>query len=231
MPGPVPERALVEPRSFRNSYEAAKAESEVFLLEQMDRGLSATIHRPGMVVGDSVTGKIIQFQVFYHLCEFLSGSRTFGVIPDARGYRLDIIPVDYVARAIQISSLREDTSGRIFHLCTGPEEAPTIWDIAKHVQERFAAHGRPTPPLRPIPPSLVRMLLPAASWLVGKPTRRALRTIPYFLDYLVDGPQGFANTRSRAFFSAAGVELPVVERYLDTVLSYYLESSSAAPAA
>ena len=230
MPGPVPERALFEPRSFRNSYEAAKAESEVFLVEQMERGLSATIHRPGMVVGDSVTGKIIQFQVFYHLCEFLSGRRTFGVIPDARAYRLDIIPVDYVARAIQISSLRGDTSGRIFHLCTGPEESPTIGDIAKHVQERFAANGRPTSTLRPIPPWLMRTLLPAAGWFVGRGTQRALRAVPYFLDYL-DGQQGFANTNSRAFFSSAGIELPAPERYLDTVLSYYLESSAAAPAA
>jgi len=33
------------------------------------------------------------------------------------------------------------------------------------------------------------------------------------------------------FFSAAGIELPAVERYLDTVLSYYLESGAAAPVA
>src|SRR5262249_47879396 len=89
MPGTVPERAFPEARAFRNSYEAAKAEAETFLLEHMARGLPATVHRPSMVVGDSRDGRIIQFQVFYHLCEFLSGRRTAGVIPGARDIRLD----------------------------------------------------------------------------------------------------------------------------------------------
>jgi thioester reductase-like protein len=221
MAGTLPERPLHEPRTFRNSYEAAKAEAETFLLARMDSGLSATIHRPSMVVGHSRTGVIIQFQVFYHLCEFLSGQRTFGIIPDIRGFQLDIIPVDYVARAIQLSSLRNDASGRVFHLCSGGE-SPALTDLSRMVRQRFEAAGRPTPPpLRTIPSAIMRALVPIAGWCVGSSARRALRSLPYFLDYL-DSPPTFANENTCAYFSAAGITLPHPDSYLDAVLSYYL---------
>ena len=219
MAGDLPERAIVEPRAFRNSYEAAKAEAEAFVLERIQNGLPATIHRPSMVVGDSATGRIIQFQVFYHLCEFLSGARTHGVIPALGGFRLDIIPVDYVARAIQIASTRDDTVGRILHECSGVD-APTLQHLAHRVRETFRECGRPTPPLRAIPLKLLRWLLPAAEWLANDAIRRDLRTLPYFLAYL-DTPQTFRNEASRAFYSSAGLDLPATDRYLDVVLRYY----------
>ena len=55
------------------------------------------------VVGDTINGRIIHFQVFYHLCEFLSGRRTLGLAPGFGGARLDIVPADYVAQVIALS--------------------------------------------------------------------------------------------------------------------------------
>ncbi len=226
MAGTVPERAFPEPRSFRNSYEAAKAEAETLVLSEMARGLPATIHRPSMVVGESSGGKIIQFQVFYYLCEFLSGRRTAGIIPDAHDVRLDIVPADYVARAIQVSSMRGDATGQIFHLCSGPRQAPLINDLACRVREFFISRGRRAPSLRPIAPALMRTFLPIARWLVPGKAGRSLQSLSYLLAYL-DEPQTFANDRSQAFFSAAGVTLPPVDSYLDAVLSYYLGREDA----
>jgi thioester reductase-like protein len=74
--GLVPEAPLARPRVFRNTYEHAKADAEDELWAAIRAGLPATVHRPSMVVGDSHTGKIIHFQVFYHLCAYLSGART-----------------------------------------------------------------------------------------------------------------------------------------------------------
>jgi thioester reductase-like protein len=219
--GTVPEQAFNGARDFRNSYEAAKAEAETFLLKEMDRGLPATIHRPSMVVGDSRDGSIIQFQVFYYLCEFLSGRRTAGVVPDTRDIRLDIVPVDYVARAIQASSMRRDAVGRIFHLCAGPSDAPEIGRLSRKVREFFVAHGRHAPSPHPIPLSLIRKLLPIVRRLVTTRARRSLDTLPLFLAYL-DTPQTFANVRTREFFTPVGIEVPPVDRYLDTVLAYYV---------
>jgi nucleoside-diphosphate-sugar epimerase len=226
MPGALPERALIEPRTFRNTYEEAKADAETLLVGEMEAGLPATIHRPSMVVGDSATGRIIQFQVFYHLCEFLSGRRTAGIVPDSRGFRLDIIPVDYVARAIQLSTGCADAAGRIFNLCTGPDDAPLLDDIGRRVRNWLSAQGRAVPPLRVVSPRVIRALLPAAKCVVGAARRRALNTIPFFLDYL-ESPSGFANSNSRRFFAAAGLDVPAVGGYLDSILGYYLQRASA----
>ena len=81
----VTEDWIETPRGFHNTYEQAKAEAEVPVRAAVGEGLPITVHRPSMVVGDSVTGRIISFQVFYHLCEFLTGSRSRGLFPPFGG--------------------------------------------------------------------------------------------------------------------------------------------------
>ncbi|MDV7391197.1 hypothetical protein RZS08_07585, partial [Arthrospira platensis SPKY1] len=83
-------------------------------------------HRPSMVVGAAATGRIIHFQIFYHLCEFLSGRRTFGLFPRLGTARLDTIPVDGVARAIGWAGGRPEWAGRVLHPCAGPEQATRL---------------------------------------------------------------------------------------------------------
>jgi NAD(P)-dependent dehydrogenase (short-subunit alcohol dehydrogenase family) len=75
MSGTLPEEWLSSERSFHNTYEQAKAEAEEIVRVEVEGGLPLTVHRPSMVVGESGSGRIIHFQVFYHLCEFLSGRR------------------------------------------------------------------------------------------------------------------------------------------------------------
>jgi thioester reductase-like protein len=219
-PGLVPERALPEASAFRNTYEAAKAEAEVLIRAHMARGLPVTIHRPSMVVGDSQTGRIIHFQVFYHLCEFLSGRRTAGIIPVAGDIRLDIVPVDYVARAIVASSGSDAASGRIFHLCSGPDRALTIDDLATRIHAFFRSRGVRLRPLRRVPVGVIRALVPIAAFLTSGHLRRSVKTLPYFLAYLEE-PQTFANVDTDRFFSEYGLSAPAVDTYLDAVLSYY----------
>lgn len=227
--GPVvPERILTEARAFRNSYEAAKAEAEVLVWQAVEQGVRATVHRPSMVVGDSRDGRIRQFQVFYHLCEFLSGTRTRGIIPEADDARLDIVPVDYVAGALRRSIESDEAAGRVFHLCAGPEGAPRIRDLATRVRAAFVAHGRQVPRLRAVPPMMFRALTSVAGRLMPT-TAGALRSLPYFLAYL-ETPQTFANAESRRFFSAAGLDLPRLDAYLDPVLSRYLSSGAVGAA-
>jgi len=220
-PGVIAERAFREPRSFRNTYEAAKAEAETVLLDRIDEGLPATIHRPSMVVGDSMTGTIVQFQVFYYLCEFLSGRTTGGVVPDGGDVRLDIIPVDYVARAIDASMRRDDAVGRIFHLCSGPELAPRVNVLGDMVRQHFTMRGHTVPPLRRVAPAAMLDELSEAARGASEAVQRSLQTLPHFLAYL-DEPQTFAHVRTREFLGDDDGEPPSVEHYLKTVLDYYL---------
>jgi nucleoside-diphosphate-sugar epimerase len=191
MPGLVPERPLTEPRQFHNNYERAKAEAENYLLGELAAGLPVTIHRPSMVVGRSDNGRVIRKQIFYYLCEFLTGKPTWGFLPNFGDAKLDIIPVDYVARAIHLCARRPDSVGRIVHLCSGPEKSIRLVDLSERLRRLARQNGQKLPRLRFLPVAWFRRalgLLTALTW--GRPRRR-LAALPYFLSYLEE-PQDFA---------------------------------------
>ena len=220
--GPLPEHWINEPREFHNTYEHAKAEAEDYLRSELEAAFPITVHRPSMVIGDSRTGRIARFQVFYHLAEFLTGRRTRGVSPSLGRTKLDLVPVDYVARAVVWSSQQASTAGRILHLCAGPAGAIPLIKLRASVRGRFAAAGIRLPPTITVPAPLLRSALPVLSLVVPRQARRALETLPVFLDYLAED-QSFQNTDTSALLDAVGIRLPPVADYLDRVLDYYLD--------
>lgn len=226
-PGHMPERRLPEVSVFHNTYEAAKAEAErVIWTESGD--LPITVHRPSMVVGANGDGQVIHFQVFYHLCEFLSGTRTFGMMPALGETRLDTIPVDWVADAICWSSNHPETAGQIFHLCSGPQGSITLPRLQAKVRLAWQRHGRRLPTLHPIRRRVFERLVPLVGVFAGVKGRRALRGLPPVLAYLAED-QGFSNAETVRMLQAANLPVPWVERYIDPVLDYYLKSHGARP--
>ena len=218
----VPEEWLTVPRDFHNTYEQAKAEAEDYLRQQIEQhALPVTVHRPSMVVGDSCSGKIIHFQIFYYLCEFLSGKQTLGLMPNLKNTRLDTIPVDYVASAIRWSSHQPDCAGRILHLCSGPGQAMELNWLMKTVREILSAHGRKLPHLYRVPLWMFRGALPLLKRQAGDKTRKALNNLSLFLDYANDRQQ-FANERTTLLLSAAGIVVPDPGSYLANLLTAYL---------
>lgn len=220
-PGLMPERPLPAVRDFHNTYEAAKSEAERVVWDE-GQGLPITVHRPSMVVGETGTGRVIHFQVFYHLCEFLSGVRTFGVMPTLGHTRLDTVPVDWVADAICWASTTPGTAGRILHLCSGPDSAIALTDLQARVRQAWQAAGRPVPRLRTVDRRLLERLVPVIGALAGARTRRALRGLPPVLAYLAED-QGFSNAETARTLAAAGLPVPAVDSYLGSILDYYLE--------
>lgn len=219
-PGVMPERPLPEVDSFHNTYEAAKSEAEK-LVWALQGELPVTVHRPSMVVGRQGDGRVMSFQVFYHLCEFLSGIRTRGIMPALGTTRLDTVPVDWVADVLFWSSNQADTAGAVLHLCSGPHEAIALTALQAHVREAWQAHGLAVPRLRQVNLRLLSALVPVLGLLGGQRARRALRALPPVLAYLAED-QGFDNTQTQQRLTAAGLALPPVRSYLPAVLSHYL---------
>jgi len=224
-PGAMPEQPLPEVRDFHNTYEEAKAEAERVIWQE-GADLPITVHRPSMVVGESHSGRVIHFQVFYHLCEFLSGARTFGIMPGLGVTKLDTVPVDWVAAAICWSSLQEQQERRILHLCAGPGHAIPLPKLQNVVRQAWRQAGRPLPRLKPVNRRLLERLVPVVSWLGGPGARRALRGLPPVLAYLGED-QGFANDHSAELLGRTGLPVPQIDTYLDAVLNYYLAETSA----
>lgn len=219
--GVVPEEPLLEQREFHNTYESAKAEVERLLLAHSSQELAVTIHRPSMVVGNSRTGKIIHFQVFYYLSRFFSGEFSFGIVPKLTDVRLDTIPSDYVAAAIHWASGAEQATGRILHLCSGPDKAIPIMELVAIIRANRAAQGDALPALHPVPMPLFRLCLKPLEWLSGH--GRRLSNLPPFLDYMQDR-QLFGNRRSDELLAAVGIILPLPQDYLDKVLTFYAQA-------
>jgi thioester reductase-like protein len=230
MSGVIPERRLIEQRSFHNNYEQAKAEAEEIIWDAIDAGLPITVHRPSMVVGDSGSGKVRQFQVFYYLLEFLTGRRTWGILPDLGNVEIDIIPVDVVARGIALSSNSSEAAGRVFHLCSGPDRSIKLKDLLELAT--VALHGRREnmSRLRYISKRHARNLARIASKLTIGHMSRSLSSIPFFLDYL-DECQVFQVDRTIDFLAPLGWPLPAPIQYLTQVLDYYLRAKSVEHAA
>lgn len=222
-PGLVPEAAFLEeraPRDFHNTYEAAKWEAERYVLGQMQLGLPATIHRPSMIVGDSRNGHIIHFQVFYFLTDFLLGRRTGGLVPQTGDTVLDIIPVDYVARAIHLSTTQHLGEGEIWHLCSGPEHSKRLVDLVERLQVLLVERGEPTASLRRLPLGLFRTLIKPASMFAPAKSRRFFAGLPFLLDYLGEH-QFFDNQQTDARLREHGLHVPEVGAYLGTIMQPY----------
>ena len=107
--------------SYSGYYEESKAEAEKLVRAS---GVPYTICRPGMIVGDSRTGWVRNFNTIYYVLKMmlLGKMRVLPIRPDAP---LNIVPGDYVADCIAKISFDEDAAGRTFHL-TCPEEAAGI---------------------------------------------------------------------------------------------------------
>lgn len=220
--GVLPETWITEEREFHNTYEQAKSEAEDLVRQGIEAGLPITVHRPSMVVGNSTTGKIIHFQIFYHLCEFLSGRRTFGILPDISGAKLDTVPVDYVARILAWSSTQQQTSGSIFHHCSGPEHSLDLSELIRRTRVIYASRGEALPRTKILPVSAFRACLPVVRFFAPEKARRALNTLPVFLDYLRDR-QYFGNVMTLQTLQQHGILLPPAVEYVDTVIRKFIE--------
>lgn len=223
--GPLPERWINEPRSFHNTYEAAKAEAETLIETAVAEGFPATVHRPSMVIGNALNGAVIHFQIFYFICDFLSGRRTLGLYPRLDTGLLDVIPNDFVGRAIAVASLDDATRGRIFHLCAGPARAVPLPALRAVVRRLFRDAGRIgyLPRVDVSAASFSRLMHAVARFLPER-DRRAIDTLPIYLDYLA-GVQEFGNDATLATLATHGVELPDINGAVTRCLAYYLASS------
>jgi hypothetical protein len=134
--------------------------------------------------------------------------------------------VDYVAQAIHLSSLRSETVGRVFHLCSGPEKAPPLSELAEKLRAIYESHGHGVRRLRCLPRSLFKLFLPCVTAFLPRKVRRSARNLPYFLTYLNEN-QDFDNSRTQAFLGEAGIHTPAIGDYLRPVMERYLERSSA----
>jgi len=216
--GLVRESELDEGQQFRNTYEQTKAEAEALVRSRLG-SLPGVILRPSIIVGDSRTGVTSSFKMLYWPLKIYS-RRLWRTVPGYPDAVLDIVPVDYVARAVTQLTFDENALGTTVHLCAGPRGSATIEQIARRAAEYF--HVREP---RYVDPKIffaaVRPLLSLALW--GK-KRRVLIDGRAYRDYFTMRMQ-FETTNAERLLGPAGIFPPPVMEYLDRLLHYCVASN------
>ncbi|MXP14964.1 sugar nucleotide-binding protein [Altererythrobacter confluentis] len=114
--GPILESDPLPDAGFKNGYEKSKAAAERLV---RDSGVAFAIARPSIVVGDSATGAIRQFDTTYAAFKLIAEGRVRHM-PARSGATLDFVPIDHVAGSIvDIAENMRRAAGGTFHLVSG----------------------------------------------------------------------------------------------------------------
>lgn len=224
-PGVFREDMFDEAVGLDDPYFRTKHDSEALVRQERDRPWR--IYRPGIVVGHSQTGEIDKIDGPYYLFKLIQRVRS--VVPPwlpligIEGGPLPIVPVDFVARAIDHLAHADGLDGRAFHL-VDPEpksfgEVLNTFAHAAHAPEfgvrLDADFSRIVPgPVRAavleLPP--VRRIVDQALSDLGIP-RRALEAANF--------PTRFDCREATAALDGTGIAVPRLESYAWRLWDYW----------
>jgi len=131
--GDVGEKELTDGPGFASEYERSKFDAER-LVKEAGREIPVTVLRPGMVVGDSKTGYVRNFNTLYVPVRLYLTGRS-RILPVSPSMRVNFVPVDYVAASAAALTFDSRAEGQTFHLTAPPGKLPTVRELVTAVRE------------------------------------------------------------------------------------------------
>jgi NAD(P)-dependent dehydrogenase (short-subunit alcohol dehydrogenase family) len=223
--GTFTERMFVEATGLDHPYFRSKHEAEA--LVRAERRVPWRVYRPAMVVGDSTTGQTDKVDGPYYFFKLLQRLRTswpsWLPLVGLEGGWFNVVPVDFVVRALVHLAHLPGQDGECFHL-TDPR--PRRVGEALNVFAR-AAHA-PQAAIR-VDPKLVGQVPPDWRLLVEgfAPARRVLDEflnaleIPREVLSLLNYPTQFDCRRTQELLAPAGIRVPPLEDYAWRLWDYW----------
>ncbi|GHF45728.1 thioester reductase-like protein [Amycolatopsis bartoniae] len=206
------------------AYHRTKFEAERLVRHQHE--VPWRVYRPAIVVGHSETGEMDKVDGPYYLFTAIDKLNRLPNLPLV-GPDLgntNIVPVDYVAKALLALVTRQHLDGCTFHLVS-PEPQPVV-----SVYNAFArAAGAPTIDVQldeRLSKGIVRLVkltehVPGVS-LVRDGFLARLGIPPVLLENTAF-PSVFASSATRKELASSGVEVPRLENYADVLWRYWRE--------
>jgi NAD(P)-dependent dehydrogenase (short-subunit alcohol dehydrogenase family) len=216
-PGVFREDMFEEAEDFRDPYSESKHESEALVRRECRRPWR--VYRPGVVVGHSRTGEMDKVDgpyYFFKLLQRLRGSLPpWTPLVGIEGGQANLVPVDFVAAALDWIAHQPGLDGRAFHL-VDPQprsagEAMNVFARAAHAPEFTlrldAKAANVVPPtlrsaLTKLPP--VRRIADQVLADLGIP-----RSVLGFLGH----PTRFDCREAQRALAGSGIEVPPLEDY------------------
>jgi NAD(P)-dependent dehydrogenase (short-subunit alcohol dehydrogenase family) len=224
-PGTFSEQMFEEAVGLEHPYFRTKHESEALVRRQ--RKLPWRVYRPGMVVGHSATGYMDKIDGPYYFFKMLQKLRR--TIPPwmplvgLQGGEINLVPVDFVVRAMDHLAHLPDLDGQCFHL-TDPRRRQ-VGEVLNLFAK--AAHA-PVMTLRLDSAmfSGLPQLLSAALTSV-RPINRIVDEIlrdlglPKAVVKLLNYPTRFDSERTMQLLAPAGIRVPPLEDYAWRLWDYW----------
>jgi len=206
-------------------YFRTKHESERVVREECSRPWR--VYRPGIVVGDSRTGEIDKVDGPYYFFKLLQRARR--VLPawlpavGIEGGEINIVPVDYVADAIDHIAHKPELDGQTFSLTDpAPKSAGEVINLFARAADAPQAALQLDSGVTDPATSLVRTGL-----RFFPPAKRAMKAglgqlgIPASMLTYVNYPTRFDSSNARAALEGSGISVPPLESYADRVWDYW----------
>ena len=214
-----------EAEELDHPYFKTKHESEGVVRRECKRPWR--VYRPGLVVGDSKTGYIDKIDGPYYFFKLIQKMRkvlpawvpTIGI----EGGRINIVPVDFVAAALDHIAHKKGLDGKCFHL-TDPKphrigEVLNIFARAAHAPQMTMRINARMFGFIPAP-----ILYGIASLAPVKRMVRALLKdlgIPKDVFQFVNWPTRYDNREAAKALKGSGIEVPPLESYAATLWDYW----------
>lgn len=211
-------------KSFRNAYEKTKFDAEELLQQSFRDRLDVAIVRCSLVVGSSEDGAIPRFNGLYPLIRLVALSEVPCIIADAT-YRVDTVPIDYVAAEVAECAARLGDDCREIKIvaASGTDRSMSIARLVERILAntndfRAAAGIEPVAPVSVISNRQFRFLMRAAkNWEMAERFDQVERISSVMAGYITHGESSGAIVPSWLRSPA-----PAPESYLDKVIQYWL---------
>ena len=214
-----------EAEDLDHPYFKTKHDAEAIVRRECKRPFR--IYRPGFVVGDSKTGYIDKIDGPYYFFKTIQKMRD--LVPrwmpmiGIEGGRINIVPVDFVADALDYLAHKKGLDGKCFHLTDpAPHRVGEVLNIFAK-----AAHA-PQMTMR-INAKMFGFIPAPILYGLGSlsPVKRALRVvlsdlgIPRDVFQFVNWPTRYDNREAAKALKGSGIEVPELESYAAKLWDYW----------
>jgi thioester reductase-like protein len=211
-PGVFTECDLSVGQRFNNYYEETKYLAEVDVQNRMKRGLSATIYRPSIVVGDSQTGETQKYDGPYGALRWVMSWKKrapMSIVGDPRKYHINFAPRDFVVAALSRLSGMSQSRGKVYQLCD--PQPPTVEEIYEIFSKVTGRQLLRIPAWAPLMKGILRLLPAAASHIT-----------PESIDYFTH-PTEYTCENTLADLNGTGLSCPRFRDYAPVLVRFMLE--------
>ncbi|MBS1958473.1 MAG: SDR family oxidoreductase [Bdellovibrionales bacterium] len=197
-------------QKFNNYYEETKYFAELEVQNAQKQGLPAVIYRPGIVVGNSVTGVTQKYDGPYYVIQFVLKQPKVAVLPklgNPKQSTLNLVPSDFVVEAISKLSQHPRAVGKVFHL--SDPRALTIEQIVEEIGRQTRRKILSVP----LPSGFTKAAIAA-------PGLKQLLKIPSeTLDYFTH-PTQYTSEQTTPFLQEIGLSVPNFADYSRVLIDF-----------